>query len=457
VSAIAWSPDGKRLATACKDCRICIWDAESGQRQAILEGHTQYIQNLAFNHAGNLLASSSFEGLIRLWSPDSGRQVASHPGGSWQLLFGPDDRYLLGWQNVSRYGSLEVAYSRECRLLYVHRAGVLCSGPDFSADGRILAAGTEDRVGFWDALSGKEIGSFLLTNCDAHIFHPDGRSLVVTDRLGGVRLRSLERLGGPASSAFRLGQPRRFYDAQMLCDAALSLDGRHLAVAHQPEGESFIFDLQDPSAKPVVLRPDPRVGYIAISPDSHWAATSSWHHSLVKVWDARSGSLVRTLPMPARTTVAFSPDGRWLATSTTEYQLWGVGTWQPKGPPMPGQEVPEWNFTAFSPDGRVIARTTEGISIQLLETLTAKPLATLEAPGSIRPARFQFSPDGSLLAVLQGDQQVQLWDLRLIRQELAELHLDWDMPPYPAVEKGAAAGPVTLEVEPDPSSPAPTK
>jgi hypothetical protein len=59
--------------------------------------------------------------------------------------------------------------------------------------------------------------------------------------------------------------------------------------------------------------------------------------------------------------------------------------------------------------------------------------------------------------VLQGDQQVQLWDLRLIRQELAELHLDWDMPPYPAVEKGAAAGPVTLEVEPDPSSPAPTK
>ena len=109
---------------------------------------------------------------------------------------------------------------------------------------------------------------------------------------------------------------------------------------------------------------------IAISPDGHWVATGSWHNPLLKVWDAHSADLVFTRAMPARTTAVFSPDGRWLATSTTEYQLWEVGTWQPKGPPVPGQEVAEWNFTAFSPDGRVMARTTEGCNIQLLETLT---------------------------------------------------------------------------------------
>jgi WD40 repeat protein len=237
--------------------------------------------------------------------------------------------------------------------------------------------------------------------------------------------------------------------------AALSLDGRHLAVTHESEGESFIFDLQDPSAKPVVLKPHPLVDHIAISPDGRWAATGSWHNFFVKVWDARSGDLLRTLPMPHRTTVAFSPDGRWLATSTTEYQLWEVGSWQAKGSPMPGHAIAQWNFTAFSPDSRVMARTTEACNIQLLETLTAKPLATLEAPGGLEG--FQFSPDGSQFAAEQGDQQVKLWDLRLIRQELAELHLDWDMPPYPPVEKGAATGPVTLEVEPDPSTPAPNK
>jgi hypothetical protein len=55
---------------------------------------------------------------------------------------------------------------------------------------------------------------------------------------------------------------------------------------------------------------------------------------------------------------------------------------------------------------------------------------------------------------VQIDQQVQLWDLRLLRQELAQMHLDWDAPPYPPVNKAIAAGPVTLEVEPDDASPA---
>ena len=52
---------------------------------------------------------------------------------------------------------------------------------------------------------------------------------------------------------------------------------------------------------------------------------------------------------------------------------------------------------------------------------------------------------------------MQLWDLRLIRQELKSMGLDWDLPPYPPVEKGMASGPVTLEVETDTSSTSPAK
>jgi WD40 repeat protein len=63
--------------------------------------------------------------------------------------------------------------------------------------------------------------------------------------------------------------------------------------------------------------------------------------------------------------------------------------------------------------------------------------------------QFQFSPDGSQLAAAQANKQVQLWDLRLIRQELAQMNLDWDMPPYPPAAIPAGAAPVTLEVEAD--------
>jgi WD40 repeat protein len=222
-----------------------------------------------------------------------------------------------------------------------------------------------------------------------------------------------------------------------------------LAVTHEPEDESLVFDVQEPSAKPVVLRPHSRVDGIAISPDGHWVATASWHNPLVKVWDARSGDLVRTLQMPGRSNVAFSPDGRWLATSTREYQLWKVESWQPKGPPIPANPIPEWNFTAFSPDGRVMARTLDGQKIQLLETETEKPLAVLEAPEAVTLGRFQFSPDGSHLAAMQIDQQVQLWDLRLIRQELAQMNLDWDLPPFTPLGESAPTNSVTLEIEPD--------
>ena len=458
ISHIAWNPDGKRLATGCLDLRIYVWDVETGERQAVLEGTSSLIVNLAFNHAGNLLASASWDGLIRLWNPHSGQQIASHPGGSWQLQFSPDDRQLLGWQSVTHYGSLEVGESKEFRRLYVarsERAGGGFSGPAFSADGRILAAGTGNQVRFWDVFISKEIASFFLKDCDSHIFHPDGGTLILTDRHGGVSLRSLERTGDSTSLAYRLGQPHWILEAQGMNDSALCRDGRHLAATHESEDESIILDLQDLSAKPVILRPHPRADVIAISPDGHWVATASWHNSLVKVWDGRTGDLVRTLQMPGRASVAFNPDGRWLATSTSEYQLWELGTWKPKGPPTPGNAVPERNFTAFSPDGRVMARTLDGSKIQLLEASTEKPLAILEAPETIALGRFQFSPDGTKLAAMQMDQQVQLWDLRLIRQELAQMNLDWDLPPYPPDGKTAASGPVTLEIEPDPASASP--
>jgi eukaryotic-like serine/threonine-protein kinase len=454
AQAIAWSPDGKRLATGCSDLNIYLWDAENGQRLATLEGPSARITSLVFNHGGNFLASAGFDGAVRLWNPDSGQLAASYPGASWQLQFSPDDKQLLGWHQFARYGSLEVAYSPDCRLLHVHRHGGDVTGPDFSADGRILAAGTDDHVSFWDAFSGKEIGSFLLDKCDSHIFHPDGQSVIVIDRLAGVSQRALERRGDADSFVYRLGKPRHLFHVPGLREGALSGDGRHLAVTQEADGEAFVIDLQNPSSKPVVLKPHPLVDRIAISPDGRWVATASWLNSLVKIWDAQSGDLVRNLPAPGRTVVAFSPDGRWLATSSSEYQLWEVGSWQPRGPPKPGHELPEWNFTAFSRDGRMMARTFDGHSIQLLETLTEKPLATLEAPVASGVAKFQFSPDGSQLAAVQHDQQVQLWDLRLLRQELAQMHLDWDMPPFSQTEKTAAQGPVTLELESAAASPA---
>jgi WD40 repeat protein len=321
----------------------------------------------------------------------------------------------------------------------------------FSADGRILAVGTDGQVHFWEVDSGKEVGSFSLDGCDALVFPPDDRSLITVDRLAGICQRPLEQV---AASAYRLGKPRPFFSASGIQGASLSSNGRYLAVTQSAAQRALILDLQDPGAK-TVLSGHPMVNRIAISPDGRWAATASWLNPLVKIWDVHSGDLVRTMTEPARTWVAFSPDGRWLATSSTEYQLWEVGTWQPKSPPQTGSSD-QLDFTAFSPDGRVMARN-QGHKIQLLETATEKTLAMLDAPGTMAMGKCQFSPDSSRLAAVQGDQQVLLWDLRMLRQELGPMRLDWDLPPYPPAGKGADASPVTLEVDSDPVSAVPAQ
>jgi WD40 repeat protein len=451
---VAWSLDDKRLATACPDFTIQVWDAETGQRQTAFEGNPNYVMNLAFNHAGNLLASAGYDGKVRLWDADSGRQMAVHPGTSWQIQFSPDDRYLMGWQELARFGWLEVVANREYRQLYEPRDVGFISEPVFSPDGRILAAGSQNNIRFWDANSWHRLGSIHQPSNDKFLFNPDGRGVVGVDGINGVRLRDLEQMGGRTSSAYRLGKPRFFHGVAPSKGASLSSDGRYLAVTEPVNAQACVFDLRNPVAK-VVLAPHPRVDRVALSPDGRWAATASFYDTQVKVWDARSGDLLRSFSMPDRAYVTFSPDGRWLAASSSQYQLWEVGSWQPKGPPTPGFQGLGANFTAFSPDGMVMARA-DGQKILLLETLAEKPLATLEPLGSPTVQNFQFSPDGAKLAVVQNDQQVEVWDLRLIRQELAQMHLDWDMPPYPPVTNAPGENPVTLEIEPDSDSPDPS-
>jgi eukaryotic-like serine/threonine-protein kinase len=444
---VAWSPDGKLLATGCWDGHVYVWDANDGRKVAKLEGHNEPLISVAFSHAGDLLASSSLDDDLRLWNPITGHQIVAFAGCAYGLHFSLDDQRLPVLQQGSQLGVLEVARSHEYRRLSAPAVGQDHSGPDFSPDGRLIAAGTGDRVCFWDTHSGKEVAFVEVGPCDAVLFRPDGKSLITSERTG-LYSRPFQRLPDSSRSAYTLASPRRLYDPPNPREAVLSLDGRHLAmVANHLEGESVILNLEDPSAK-VFLRSHPLVDYIAISPDAHWAATASYQDSIVKVWDARLGQPVRTLSMPAKSRVTFSPDGRWLATFSTEYQLWEVGPWQERNVPFPAHSGAHRTFLAFSSDAGVAAIVQEGRKIQLIETLTGRPLANLEAPDGSSIASLRFSPDGSQLAALEQNQRLQLWDLRLIRRQLQQIKSDWGLPPYPQEHLALAKSDVTLEVDP---------
>src|SRR5262249_10199035 len=72
---VAWHPDGERLAVAGSPPRIQIWDVAARRRVATLAGHAMNVTHLTFHPEGGLLASHSWDGVLRLWEPSTGRPL----------------------------------------------------------------------------------------------------------------------------------------------------------------------------------------------------------------------------------------------------------------------------------------------------------------------------------------------------------------------------------------------
>jgi WD40 repeat protein len=82
VLAVAFSRDGRLLASAGRDGTVRLWDPESGRQQARLTGHTGTVATVAFSPDGRLLASACSDGTIRLWDANLHRLVHELPLGS---------------------------------------------------------------------------------------------------------------------------------------------------------------------------------------------------------------------------------------------------------------------------------------------------------------------------------------------------------------------------------------
>ena len=175
-----------------------------------------------------------------------------------------------------------------------------------------------------------------------------------------------------------------------------------------------------------------------VSPNGTWVVSTPWN-SLggIKVWDARTGECVNDLWPDIRVAnVSFSPEGDWLVTRTAaDYQFWKVGDWHSGRTIHRETDNDNPGPIAWSPDGSVLAVAISSRRIQLQETASGRPLATLEAPNTDQVSWMDFSADGNhLIVVTPSPGCLRTWDLRAIREQLATLRLDWDLPPYPPAQ-----------------------
>jgi serine/threonine protein kinase/WD40 repeat protein len=451
VTCLAWRNDGKVFATGCIDNGIYVWDVEQpAQPLRCLKGHYGRVLSVGFSHNGDLLWSDSWDSTYRLWDPTTGQQLISTPGGfsNWHQL-GPDDNALdYAW---------EVATGRECRTF---------PGPEqprrvaLSPKGRLMASVTKAGVQLWDLAARREgdkpIATVPVGGSMAVAFDPKGESLITDSghaglerwpivpesEVGRLRIGPPESLGCSARARFTGTDPQ----------FTLSADGQFIADCPN-RGQVILFHVQDRCRKLVIERPLLR--HPAFSPDRRWLATGNWMGRGAMVWDAETGAPVHSFDLGGQDDVsawpAFSPDAKWLVLGTfAEYQFWEVGSWQAKYRLLRADAGQSLGWIVFSPDGNLVALLDSVHEVRLVEPATGREIARLPNAG----CPHCFSADGTQLVTYAGrDGDIQVWDLRRIRQQLAQLSLDWDLPPSPP---DSSEPPTPLHVTVQTAAPPPT-
>jgi WD40 repeat protein len=195
VTTIAFSPDGRFLATGQSDGGVKMWDVASGRETQTLSGHTASVTSVAFSPNGRWLASGSWDKSVALWEVATGKRLVSLTGHTnWvnSIVFSSDSTRLASGGNDGLVDIWQIPGGRNLSSSPNLENGIPMgvNGLAFSFDGDRLAGVAIGGGGIWNGKTGGQIRRLEGLSPSAEIvrFSRDGKQLIVTGKDGNVEV-----------------------------------------------------------------------------------------------------------------------------------------------------------------------------------------------------------------------------------------------------------------------------
>jgi len=416
VLSTAYCPSGARLATGTKEDshNVHVWDVATGARIRTMDGHPTEVRSVAWSPDGKMLASGSRNHDACIWDVETGALLHAMTGQEGQVTsvaFSPDGQWLavanLGW--LVRV--FDVATGEVVRVLKGHKQSVLSVA--FHPSGRWLATGASDSTArVWDLETGAQVARIsTISSVGSVAFSPDGAWLALADMDGVVRVETQGWIRVPGVCGQGAFSSVAWLDGSRL--GALSFnrvevldatsgdvlrtrpylsDGHVRSVAFHPGGERFAMTAADGRLLVGDLNAEP-------SPTLLSEQDRTKH-----LWGQAEG--IRGIARQKQAALNVDTAGR------------------ANNVPHDYREVPLAPWTV-SPDGALLACPLMNLGerpyrpgVQLLDARTLEPVHTLTAPLKGAAAAqsiftselpMAFSPDGQLLAASLQEGLVYVW------------------------------------------------